>query len=137
MPLSITTTVRYDLSKNVATNKTEADARIRQVFGELNLGEIDRVDIVQATSRGRNVLKAFIHFSSTTPEGEALRVRLAENEVRQKEGEIFPPIKIVYARTWRQDLYWQIYKCKTPSERLAEQTAAAASAATFRPRIEM
>jgi hypothetical protein len=130
---SITTNVPINRSKTVETNKAEADAKIRQVFGELNLGELDRVDIVQATSRGMDVLKIFIHYSSTTPDGEALRARLAENEVRQKDGEIFPPIKIVYARTWKKDLYWQIYKCKTPAERLAEQTAAAA----FRPRIEM
>ena len=135
---SITTTVRINRSKTVEMNKTEFDARIRQVFGELNLGELDRVDIVQANSRGTDVLKAFIHYSSSTPDGEVLRARLAENEVRQKEGEIFHPIKIVYARTWiARTMCWPIYKCKTPAERLADKTAAAADAAAFRPRIEM
>ena len=134
---SFTTNVNINRTKTIAANKTEVEERIRQVFGELNLGELDRVDIVQATSRGRDVFKVFIHFSSATPDGEVLRARLAENEVRQKEGEIFPPIKIVYARTLKHDLYWQIYKCKTPAERIADQTAAAASAAAFRPRIEM
>lgn len=114
-------------------NTTEDE--IRNVFGKLNLGELERVDIIKSQSRGMDCLKIFIHYASTDPSADRLRARLEENDVRQKEGEIVPPIKIVYGRTREgRDQYWQVYKCKTPAERIAEQTA---KTVEFSVRIEM
>jgi hypothetical protein len=117
-------------------NTTEED--IRRVFDKLNLGELDRVDIVNSQSRGVECLKIFIHYATTDPSADRLRVKLEENDFRQKEGEIVPPIKIVYGRTREgRDQYWQVYKCKTPAERVAEQTTKTAKTEEFSVRIEM
>ena len=114
-------------------NTTEEN--IRHVFERLRLGDLDHVDIVKATSRGTDCLKIFIHYSSTSPEAMALRAKLDENDLKQKEGERVTPIKIVYGRSREgRDQYWQVYKCKTPAERLAERTAKTDS---FSVRIEM
>jgi hypothetical protein len=114
-------------------NTTEED--IRRVFGKLNLGELDRVDVIKASSRGMDCLKIFIHYSSSDANAERLKARLEDNDVRQKEGEIVTPIKIVYGRSREgRDQYWQVYKSKTPAERLAEQTA---KTEEFSVRIEM
>jgi len=108
---------------------------IRNVFGKLDLGELAKVDIVKATSRGMDCLKIFIHYSSINPSAELFRAKLEENDALQKEGKIVPPIKIVYGRSREGlDQYWQVYKSKTPAERLSEQTA---KTAEFTPRIEM
>jgi hypothetical protein len=108
---------------------------IRNVFGQLDLGELSQVDIVKATSRGMDCLKIFIHYSSTKPSAERFLAKLEDNDARQKQGEIVAPIKIVYGRSREgRDQYWQVYKSKTPAERLAEQTA---KTAEFSPRIEM
>lgn len=114
-------------------NTTEED--IRNVFGRLDLGELERVDIIKSQSRGMDCLKIFIHYASTSHNAERLRAKLDENDVRQKEGEIVPPVKIVYGRSREgRDQYWQVYKCKTPAERIAEQTA---KTTEFSVRIEM
>jgi hypothetical protein len=122
------------------TNTTEE--LIRKVFEGLDLGKLEQVDIVKATSRGIDCLKVFIHYSSTNPNAERFRARLDDNDNRQKEGEIVPPIRVIYGRSREgRDQYWQVYKTKTPAERQAEQAARlaeeTAKAAEFRPRIEM
>jgi hypothetical protein len=118
------------------TNTTEE--LIRNVFGQLDLGELAQVDIVKATSRGMDCLKIFIHYSSmnaSNPNAERFRAKLEDNDARQKEGEIVAPIKIVYGRSREgRDQYWQVYKSKTPAERISEQTA---KTVEFSPRIEM
>jgi len=118
------------------TNTTEE--LIRNVFGQLDLGELAQVDIVKATSRGMDCLKIFIHYSSmnaSNPNAGRFRAKLEDNDARQKEGEIVAPIKIVYGRSREgRDQYWQVYKSKTPAERISEQTA---KTAEFSPRIEM
>ena len=114
---------------------TEED--IRRVFGQLNLGELERVDMVKAQSRGIDCLKIFIHYASTNPSADTLRARLDDNDARQKDGEIVKPVRIVYncTRDGREQ-YWQVYKTKTPAERLAGQ-AAARTTENFVPKIEM
>jgi hypothetical protein len=122
------------------TNTTEE--MIRKVFEGLDLG-VERVDIVKATSRGIDCLKVFIHFfENNNPNAVRFRARLDDNDIRQKEGEIVPPIRVIYGRSRDgRDQYWQVYKTKTPAERQAEQAARlaeeTAKAAEFRPRIEM
>ncbi len=113
------------------TSTTEDD--IRRVFGKLNLGELEKIDIVPAHSRGIECLKIFIHYAQMT--SDSLRERLDINDERQKAGDMVEPIKIIYGRSREgRDQYWQIYKCKTPAERLAVQTA---KTEEFTVRIEM
>lgn len=119
------------------TNTTEA--LIREVFGRLNLGELTQVDIKPATSRGYDCFKVFIHFGSTNtenPKAVQFRAKLDDIDERQKQGELeLNPARVVYGRSREgRDQYWQVYKSKTPAERLAEQTARTAE---FTPRIEM
>ena len=115
-------------------NTTEED--IRRVFEQLDLGELKGVDIVKAQSRGIDCLKIFIHYSTTSPNADRLRARLDDNDKRQKDGEVgVMPVRIVYNRTRDgREQYWQVYKAKTPAERIAEQTA---KTTTFVARIEM
>lgn len=131
----VISSARFNSSKDFETNKEETKRLICSVFEGLGLGDLAGVDIVKATSRGMDCLKIFIHYSSTNPSAERFRARLEDNDARQKEGEIVPPIKIVYGRSREgREQYWQVYKSKTPAERLAEQTA---KTTEFTPRIEM
>lgn len=115
------------------TTTTKED--IERVFGQLDLGELSQIDVVESQSRGTKCLKFFIHYASTSSNAVRLRERLDDNDERQKEGEIVPPVRIIYNRTRDgRDQYWQVYKAKTPAERLAEQTA---KTPTFVARIEM
>jgi hypothetical protein len=118
-------------SAHIKTTKED----ILRVFDQLDFGIIERVDMVDANSRGYECKKIFIHYSSSTSKADRLRARLDDNDERQKKGEIVPPIKIVYNRTRDgRDQYWKVYKAKTLAEHHAELTA---KTATFVPRIEM
>jgi hypothetical protein len=131
----VISSIRINQAKDINTNKEDTERTIRNVFGRLNLGELERVDIVEALSRGQPCLKAFIHYCTTSPDADRLRAKLDDNDKRQKEGEIVTPIKIVYGMSRDgRDQYWQVYKAKTPAERLAEQTA---KTTEFSVRIEM
>jgi len=115
---------------------TTTKEQVEQVFLQLGFGDLERIDMVNAQARGKDVKKFFIHYSTTSTIGIGLRAGLDDRDARQKEGEIVEPIKIYYNRTRDgRDQYWQIYKTKTPAERLAEQ--AAKPPPTFTPRIEM
>ena len=136
MAVSVNTEFSLVIS-SARINTTEA--QIREVFGRLNLGELSQVDIKPATSRGYNCLKIFIHYSSTNTENPSavqFRARLDDIEARQKEGELeLTPARIIYGRSREgRDQYWQVYKSKTPAQRLAEQVA---NTSEFTPRIEM
>lgn len=115
------------------------EATVHRTFSALRIGTIDKIDIVDASSRGRECKKVFIHISGVLPEGQPLCNKLTENETRQKEGELFAPIKIVYGKSRDgRDQYWKIYKCESPSERAARFAADRASkTAEFVVRIEM
>jgi hypothetical protein len=112
---------------------TEAD--VRTTFEELELGQLSKIDIVAATSRGKECLKIFIHYSSATSSGVRLRAKLAENQERQKQGEQdVQPVKIVYGTTRDgRDRYWYIYATQTPEERMETLT----KKTNFKVRIDM
>lgn len=108
---------------------------VRKTFEDLELGVLDKIDVVPAQSRGENCIKFYIHYKSATPTGERLRSKLADNQERQKHGELVPPVKIVYGSTRDgRDRYWQIYAAQTPEERVASRTAKTDG---FKVRIEM
>jgi len=114
-------------------NTTEA--LVRSTFTELDLGVLEKIDIVPSQCRGEECLKVFIHYKSASQQGERLRTRLEENQERQKQGEVFPPVKIVYGSTRDgRDRYWQVYAAQTPEQRIASRTAKTDG---FKVRIEM
>ena len=117
------------------TTTTEED--IRRVFGYLNFGEIERIDIIPYQSReGKDWLKIFIHYASSSSNADRLRERLDDNDKRQKkDGEMnVEPVKVFYDHKH----FWQVYKAKTDAERRAEKADLHATQTTgFIPRIEM
>ena len=71
--------------------------RIRRVFDELNMGEIDRIDIVRKqTEKGENFNRVFVHFKRWANGGNADVAR--ERLLNGKE------IKIVYDDPW----FWKV-----------------------------
>ncbi len=112
---------------------------VERTFRGLDFGDLHHIDMVDAQARGKPVKKFFIHYTSTNANAAHFLARLDENDNRQKnDGEIVPPVRIIYNRTRDgRDQYWQVYKTKTPEERLAAQAAAAAAEPAFTPRIEM
>ena len=112
---------------------TEAD--VRSTFEQLDLGVLDKIDIVSAQSRGEDCLKIFIHYKSASPTGERLRAKLEDNQERQKAGELLAPVKICYGLTRDgRDRYWQVYASQTPEQRMASRTKKTEG---FKVRIEM
>ena len=80
------------------------EKRIRSIFNDLNLGEIDRVDIVSKTSdKGEKFNRIFIHFKRWGTEGnaEVARQRLLNGQ----------DIKIVYDDPW----FWKISAYRPPA----------------------
>ena len=47
------------------------DGQIIEIFNEINLGNIDKIDIINKTNGDNDYLMAFIHFASWRMEGEA------------------------------------------------------------------
>ena len=81
------------------------ERRIRRVFDDLSMGEIDRVDIVRKhTENGENFNRIFIHFKRWNTGGNADIAR--ERLLNGKE------IKIVYDDPW----FWKISAARTSTE---------------------
>ena len=132
----IMSTSEFTIVISSALKNTEA-TRVIEVFEQLNLGTIHKVDKVDARSRGMECAKFFIHYSSLhdTEPVQRLRTKLLDNEARQKAGEMVTPVKITHAvRRDGSESYWQIYAGKTRAQRDAERLA---NTPAFAPRIEM
>lgn len=79
----------------VFSNITEA--RIRKVINDLNMGDIERIDMVsKQTEKGEKFNRVFIHFRKWANDGNAAIAR--ERLVNGKE------IKIVYDEPW----FWKV-----------------------------
>jgi len=79
----------------VFSNITEA--RIRKVINDLNMGDIERIDMVsKTTEKGEKFNRVFIHFRKWANDGNAAIAR--ERLVNGKE------IKIVYDEPW----FWKV-----------------------------
>ena len=103
---------------------------VREKFEELDLGEISTIDMKEYDRDGSTFRKFWIHYKtySTESHATALMDRLKRNEQRQKAGEVIPAgdiPRIVYGvnRRTQADMYWQVFACKTPQEREADQVA--------------
>ena len=73
------------------------EKRIRRIFDELNMGEIDRVDIVgKTTEKGEKFNRVFVHFRKWHSNSNADTAR--ERLINGKE------IKIIYDEPW----FWKI-----------------------------
>ena len=80
------------------------EARIRRIFDELNMGEIDRVDIVsKTTEKGEKFNRIFIHLKRWSTDGNAEKARQ-----RLLNGQ---DIKIIYDDPW----FWKISAYRPPS----------------------
>jgi hypothetical protein len=103
---------------------------VTSVFKDLDLGEIASVDMKEYERDGTTFRKFWIHYSTYSTEAHAtsLMDRLKKNEQRQKDKEVIPAgdiPRIVYGTNRRtgNDMYWQIFACMTPAQRLEEQKA--------------
>ena len=107
---------------------------IRTKFEELDLGIIGTIDMKEYVRDGSTFRKFWIHYSkwSTEPHAAKLMERVMNNQTRQMGGEIVPTgdiPRIVYGsrrtgngKPFPVKLYWwQVFACKTPEERRAEQ----------------
>lgn len=75
--------------------------RVKSVFEQLGLGEIDRVDLVSRTNdEGDNFQRCFVHFKSWADTQNAQAVR----EELEKGGNI----KVIYDDPW----FWKCYKSR-------------------------
>jgi len=86
------------------------EQRIRRIFDDLNLGVIDRVDIVPKTSEsGEQYNRVFVHFSkwNTTSSAEEVRTRLQEGK----------EIKIIYDEPW----FWRVSAYRPPITRQRQE----------------
>ena len=119
------------ISSALPTNTVED---VRRAVERLNIGVIDKIDTKDYEARdGRTLRKFWIHFSSKSSNEftERLLSRVSANDARQKNGEVINVSeipRIVYGtRRDGSDMYWYVYYCKTPAERIAEQEARIAS----------
>ena len=82
------------------TSPEETHDRIRgiiePVLEELDLGELNRIDVVKTPYEH---FKVFIHYSSASPNADRLRRMLDHNELCQKEGAPIRPVNILYEKT--------------------------------------
>lgn len=133
-PPHTTQTMAYSMIISSALPTTD-EPLVRTTFEQLGLGVLDKIDIVPSSSRGVDCLKVFLHYTSASAAGERLRAKLEDNQERQKQGEMIPPVKIVYGTTRDgRDRYWQLYAAPTPAQRIAQRTAKTEG---FKARIEM
>jgi len=81
------------------------EKRIRRIFAELNIGEIDRIDIVnKTTEKGEKFNRVFVHFKRWLATQEANMVR--EKLLNGKE------IKIIYDEPW----FWKVSAYREASQ---------------------
>jgi len=86
------------------------EARIRRIFDELNMGEIERMDIIsKMTEKGEKFNRVFVHFKKWGTDGNAEKARQ-----RLLNGQ---DIKIVYDDPW----FWKISAYRPPTMPLASQ----------------
>ena len=84
------------------------EERIRRIFGDLNLGEVDRVDIVvpktpvEAGGKENKFNRVFIHLNwNDTPSSVACRKKLSEGK----------EVKIIYDEPW----FWKVSAYRPPA----------------------
>ena len=98
------------------------EKRIRRIFNELALGEIDRIDIVaKTTEKGEKFNRIFVHFRRWHTNQDAVTAR--ERLLNGKE------IKIVYDDPW----FWKVSAYRPP---VAAAPKAAPVKASRKPRIQ-
>jgi hypothetical protein len=85
------------------------EKRIRRIFDELDIGEIQRIDIVnKTTEKGEKFKRVFVHFKRWFETENAVRAR--ERLLEGKE------IKIIYDDPW----FWKVsaYRETNPTKRI-------------------
>ena len=85
----------------VYTNISES--RIRKIFDDLNMGELDRIDIVlKSSEKGDKFNRVFVHFKrwNNSENSNAARERLLNGK----------EIKVIYDEPW----FWKISAYREP-----------------------
>ena len=86
------------------------EKRIRRIFDDLNMGEIDRVDIVgKTTEKGEKFNRVFVHFRKWHSNSNADTAR--ERLINGKE------IKIIYDEPW----FWKISAYRSQEQTRPQQ----------------
>lgn len=97
------------------------EQRIRKIFDELNLGKIQRVDIIKKTTdKGEKFNRVFIHFNVwfSNTNADTARERLINGK----------DIKIIYDDPW----FWKISAYREPSKKPHQKTDTRPQQKTFR-----
>lgn len=88
------------------------ESRIRKVFDDLKMGQIERVDIVsKTTEKGEKFNRVFVHFKKWNSEGNAQVAR--ERLLNGKD------IKIVYDDPW----FWKVSAYRQPEKEHQQKPA--------------
>ena len=96
------------------------EGRIRRIFDDLNMGELERIDIVSKTSeKGEKFNRVFVHFRRWNNSDNANTAR--ERLLNGKE------IKIIYDDPW----FWKISAYREAERKPAPQQASGARKATL------
>jgi hypothetical protein len=84
-----------------------SESRIRRIFDDLNMGTLDRIDIVSKQSeKGEKFNRVFVHFRqwNDTENAQTARERLLNGK----------EIKIIYDEPW----FWKISAYREPERRV-------------------
>ena len=101
------------------------ESRIRKVFDDLKMGQIERVDIVsKTTEKGEKFNRVFVHFKKWNSEGNAQVAR--ERLLNGKD------IKIVYDDPW----FWKVSAYRQPEREHQQKPRAQQKPAYKKPTIE-
>jgi len=100
--------------------------QVEAIITSLGLSKKFTIDTAPAQTEDRT--KYFVHLDDMTPNGQALATQLADVERRKAAGEsnVWPKRIVHGKRRDGTDMYWQIYKTMTPSERAAKAPEKAA-----------
>lgn len=83
-----------------------SETRIRKIFNDLNMGDLERIDIVSKTNeKGDKFNRVFVHFRRWNNSGNATTAR--ELLLNGKE------IKIIYDEPW----FWKISAYREPERK--------------------
>ena len=113
---------------------TTTHESVVSAFESLDFGEF-QVASRLSHCKGKECIKYFVNYSRLHESATEFRERLVENEVAQRDGERFWPVKVYYENHRGREHYWQVYKTKTPDELQAARAARAAE--PYKVRVEL
>ena len=99
--------------------------RVKGIFEEIGLGEVERVDMVRKTAKnGKPCKRAFVHFTKWGTSADAIKFRTDILQGKQ--------VKVVYDEPW----FWLCAKSNVPRPERKQATPASKHVPRAPPRIE-